>query len=430
MTKYQSILSLISDPSWQTATVIARVTSFRRMGNIAFSTVQSAEAKIQIVLKKDVTPNFKETCAAIQLGVHISVSGSRYVTSTNELSILADRVEIVQTANVGFPDKFHGLKSDETVQRKRYISTSTDLEAAAVFITRSKIIYNIRKFLIERHDYLEVETPTLMNAASGALAKPFITHSNSMDRDYFLRIAPEIHLKMMIAGGYPKIFEIGKNYRNEGISKQHLNEFSMIEWYEVGATYEDNKALFLKLIKYLLDTLGFYNQITPYDCGALDWNNIPTVLYRDLFAKHNLPLPDSLEPSVADELFKKTIRPTIWNPLIVQDYPARMSPLAARKTDDDSTACQWQLIVAGQEIVKCYNEETSPTIQRKSFEEQAAQRESGDEEAMMIDEEFLECLGFGVPSILSGLGIGIDRLVAILTDKRNIRDVVFSPLMG
>lgn len=429
MIKDRPIIELIRDPNWMEISTAGRVLSHKKMGSVCFGFVSDATSKIQYCIKRDTFPgDYKAVCNSVTRGQHIAISGIRFTTGTGELTINVTSLEVVQSACSGLGDKHSGIQDIETIYRARYKETAIDTEAAKVFLTGAKIVSFLRRYL-EDNGCVEFSTPILTKSSCGAAAKPFITHSNFFDKDYYLRIAPEIHLKMLLASGFDNVFEIGPQFRNESCDRQHQSEFTSLEFYRSYVDYQDNKVFFLKMLNGLLNQLGFYDQLTTYDGITLDWNNIPTVLYRDLFARHNLPSPDSLEPSVADELFKKTIRPTLQQPIIVEDYPARMSPLAARRAGDDSTANQWQLIVAGQELVKCYDELVDGKLQRKLLEDQMAQRANGDEEAMMIDEEFLECLDYGIPNC-SGLGLGISRLVAILTDKRNIRDVIFFPMMG
>lgn len=429
MIKDRPIIELIRDPNWTEISTAGRVLSFSKLGNISFGKIIDATGEFQFSLKKQsLGENYKTICSSITRGKHIAITGNRWTTGSGQDTIDVVSLTVVQEAHSGMADKWEGLADPEKVYRARYRETSIDVEAAKVFLTGAKIVSFLRRYL-EDNDCIEFSTPILTKSSCGAAAKPFVTRSNFFDKDYYLRIAPEIHLKMLLSAGFDNVFEIGPQFRNESCDRQHQSEFVSLEFYRSYVDYQDNKIFFLKMLERLLNRLGFVDQITTYDGITLDWNNIPTVLYRDLFVQHNLPSPDSLEPSVADELFKKTIRPLIIQPTIITDYPARMSPLSARKAGDDSTANQWQLIVVGQELAKCYDELVDGKLQRKLLEDQMAQRANGDEEAMMIDEDFLECLDYGVP-ICSGCGLGLSRLVAILTDKRNIRDVIFFPMMG
>lgn len=430
MIKDRPIIELISDPNWTEISTAGRVLSFSKLGNISFGKIIDATGEFQFSLKKQTLgESYKTICSSITRGKHIAITGNRWTTGSGQDTIDVVSLTVVQEAHSGMIGSWEGLNDPEKVYRARYRETSVDTEAAKVFLTQSKIIWAIRKFLIERHHFVEVETPILTSASCGASAKPFITHSESFDKDYYLRIAPEIALKTQLSGGFDKLFELGKSFRNEGNSRSHVNEILTIEWYQAYIDYLDNKVLFLELLGVLLNSIGFYDGLVPYNGGTLDFNNIPTVLYRDLFAAAGYDSPDTMSAQNADELFKKHIRPTLLSPVIVQDYPARMSPLAKRRDDDPNTAEQWQFIVDGVELCKCYTELVDPILQRQLLEDQMSQRDNGDAEAMMIDESFLSCMEYGIPNC-SGLGLGISRLVAILTDKRNIRDVIFFPMMG
>lgn len=424
-----TLLELNRLESWQEATTSARCLSFRRMGSIAFGTLQNAESKLQFAIKRDVFgDSYKELCASIIRGQFLQVTGTRWVTGTGELTLLATDIKILQANCSGLPDKQNGIQDEELIYRKRYMSTSTDLEAARVFLTNAKIISFFRRYL-EDENYIEFQTPILDIQASGAMARPFITHSNELDKDLYLRIATETSLKKLIIAGYERVFDIGQVFRNEGVSRSHSPEFLSLEYYEAFSSYVESKAFFLKMLHHLLNRIGFPDQITVYDGVELNWNDIRTVSYHSLFELHNLPSPDVLSAHDADELFKKTIRPTLIQPIVVIDYPSHMSPMAKRRDDNPAICEQWQLITCGWEIVKAYSELSDASLQRKILEEQMAQREGGDAEAMMIDEPFLEAMEYGLPPT-AGVGIGLSRLVAILTDKRNIRDVIFFPMMG
>ena len=408
-----------------------RVVSFRRMGNVAFGHIQDSFGKIQVCFRRDDMGGadiYKPLVSEIIIGCHIQVSGVIWDTSTGERSILVHQAKVLNRPMRGIPSTFYGVADDEVRLRKRYLETSIDVEAAAVFRLRSKIISTIRQILDEEK-FLEVDTPMLASQASGAMARPFVTHHNALDKDLYLRIAPETHLKMMMVGGFDKIYELGRSFRNEGLDRSHLQEFLSLEWYMAYANYQDNKELFNHFFDTLLIRLGFQKESVKWGDYDLNFEKIPTVKYRDLFSSAGLPSPDSMSSSEADEIFKKRIRPTLIQPVYVEDYPAHMSPMAARKGDDTSTVEQWQLIVGGWEIVKCYTELVDPVLQRTLLEEQAAHKAGGDEEAMMLDEGFLEALSVGCPPC-SGLGIGIERIICILANKQSLREATFFPMMG
>jgi len=407
----------------------ARVVGFRRMGNVSFGHIQDATGRIQFCIKKNSlhSPSeYKELVKSITNGCFLSLEGNIWFSKTGEKTVLVTSGAMLSRPVTPMPSKFYGIADEESLIRKRYLHTALDADAASTFLIRSKVISIIREFLTSS-DFLEVETPILSAQASGAIARPFITHHNALDKDFYLRIAPETYLKMMTAGGFNKVFEIGKSFRNEGLDRSHVQEFTSLEWYYAFADYQKNKHLFSSLIGRVLNVLGFDGGLVQRGDVKLDFSNIETKKYRELFEEYGLNGPDSYSSQEADDLFKKVIRPNIIQPLFVEDYPAHMSPMAARKPNDESTVEQWQLIVDGWEIAKCYTELIDPVLQRKLLEDQMQQRAEGDEEAMMIDEAFLEAMEYGMPP-QSGLGLGIDRLVCLLADKQTLRDVIYFPL--
>ena len=412
----------------ENAILNGRIISIRRMGKIAFGVISDATANLQFVIKKDIFgDSYKETCEIISRGKHVCLSGVRWTSQSGELSLLVHSIKVVQEATTNLPDKWDGLQDPETIYRKRWISTSTDLSAAQVFNLRCNLLKHIRIYLWDAN-FQEWETPILGTVASGAIATPFVTHHNDYDRDLFLRIAPEVNLKKVMTGGFSRIFEIGKSFRNEGSDRSHIQEFTSIELYAAYVNAQDNLRFFLDMLNYILVSLKFYDKKVQSGDVVLDFSTIKNVKYRELFEENGLQNPDSLSNAEADELFKKKIRPNLIQPTIVRDYPAHMSPMAERYEDDPNTAQQWQFIVCGWELVKCYTELTDPVLQRKLLEEQAKAKSSGESETMELDESFLEALEYGCPPC-SGLGLGIDRLVCILSGKKSLRDVIYSPIM-
>lgn len=410
-----------------------RVISISRMGNLLFGKIADYDGVIQFSLRKQTLgENYKAICNSFTRGMHIAIIGNRWTTSSGEITIDVTSLKVVQSSCSGLPDKHNGISDIEEIYRHRHKDISVNPEAAKVFLLRSKVIKTLRRYL-EDEDFIEFQTPILATQASGAIARPFVTKSNDLDKDLYLRIAPETSLKKLTTAGFDKVFELGVSFRNESNDKSHANEFTSLEFYRAYCDYQENKIFFLNMLDYLLETLDIGKDCRKIPFGddgtMLDFSTIQTVLYRDLFARHGLPSPDTMEPSEADEIFKKKIRPNLIQPVIIEDYPSRMSPMAKRRDDDPTTCEQWQMIIGGWEIVKCYTELVDEKEQRKILEEQMSQRASGDEEAMMIDEDFLEAMAWGMPP-QSGLGAGIDRLVAILANKRNLRDVIYFPMMG
>jgi lysyl-tRNA synthetase class 2 len=413
--------------------VIGRVLSYRKMGGVAFGHISdNSDTKIQFAFNKKMMDeaNFKEWSAIPHIGDIVAVTGEVWTTSTGEKTVLVNKgFQRLQKASVGFPDKWHGMTDPELVRRKRWLECATDPESRKLFRNRSKIISIIRSYL-EEQQFMEVETPILTPQASGAQARPFITHHNALDADFYLRIAPETYLKRMTVAGFDRVFEIGKQFRNEGIDPSHLQEFTSLEWYAAYWDYCDNMKLFRNMLYYLWkSTWSRFDDIGDLPRSKLDtWAQAPVVEYRQLFKEHTGCNPDDMSAKEADQLFKTAVRPKLIDPVFVTDYPAHMSPMAARHPNDPNTVQQWQFIVEGWEVVKCYTELTDPVLQRQLLEQQMQERANGDDEAMMIEEDYLECMEHGMPP-QSGCGVGIDRLISLLFGVPNLRDVVFFPTL-
>ena len=410
--------------------VAGRVLSYRKMGGVAFGHISdNSDVKIQFAFNKKMMDevNFKEWSAIPRIGDIVSIEGEVWTTSTGERTVLANKgFQRLQKASVGFPDKWHGMTDPELVRRKRWLECATNPEARQLFRNRSNLIRFIRTYMEEK-DFMEVETPVLTPQASGAQARPFVTHHNALDADFYLRIAPETYLKRMTAAGFDRVFEIGKQFRNEGIDPSHLQEFTSLEWYASYWDYSDNMKFFRNMLAYLWKQFAFQNN-HDVKLKLEAWLKAPVVKYRDLFMEHTGRNPDDMSAKDADLLFKTAVRPKLIDPIFVIDYPAHMSPMAARCENDVKTVQQWQFIVDGWEVVKCYTELTDPVLQRQLLEEQMQERANGDDEAMMIEEDFLECMEHGMPP-QSGCGIGIDRMVSLLFGVTNLRDVVFFPTL-
>jgi lysyl-tRNA synthetase class 2 len=354
------------------------------------------------------------------------------------------------------PEKWHGLQDKEAIYRQRYLDILSNHESFKRFQFRSRFVQELRKFYWSE-GFTEIETPILQNTASGALAKPFTTHHNAYATDVYLRIAPEIHLKEAIIGGFDRVFEIGRVFRNEGTDSSHLQDFTMVEHYVACWDYKMNMEFMEKMLRYIIEkTCGgtvvgipdANGNITEIDFGK-EW---PQSTMRDLIKKYaNIDISahqtaDDLQQEIdskkiklenaeglgrgnlIDMLYKKTVRPHIINPLWLIDHPADVSPLARPKDDEPMNTERFQLVVNGWEIVNGYSELTDPNIQESRFAEQAKAKAGGDDEAMAKDDEFVEALEHGMPPT-SGMGMGVDRLVALLTQQSNLRDVVLFPLM-
>jgi lysyl-tRNA synthetase class 2 len=445
----------------ETVHLAGRIVLWRSFGSLAFGQLQDRSGKVQISLNKREldTARFKAWAKGISLGDFVGVRGHLWTTDKGERTVAVEDLTILNKAVQSMPDKWAGISDTELRYRKRYLDLLVNDESRRRFLVRSQVIERIRAFLNE-HDFLEVETPMLQAAASGAAARPFSTHHNALDRDFYLRISPETYLKRVVAGGFERVYELGRNFRNEGLDSSHLQEFTMLEWYVGYWDYRDNMAFVQDLIiDVVQSTLGTL-QVT-YGGNELDFSAPwPEIDYRDAVREHTgvdlavvtdvdalkaalrdagmlgalgLDDPDALAQQVSyaglvDLLYKRTVRPGLVQPCFLVHHPAELVPLARRSDDDPAVLDMFQVVVNGWEIVKAYSELIDPVEQRARLEEQVALREAGDDETMMMEEDFIECMEHGMPP-MSGLGLGIDRFVALLTDASTLRDVVLFPQM-
>lgn len=399
-----------------------RIIQFRRQGGIAFGQLSDSSGICQFAFKKSdfASPElFVEACAKGKIGSIIKLVGKVGKTSTGMWTLFATEIEVYRESLRGFPDKWNGV-SEETSRRHRFLECITNIDAREIVHERNRLLKSLRN-VMEAKKFVEVETPVLAQHASGAIARPFKTHSNAHDKDMYLRIAPETYLKRMVAGGFDRVFEIGKNFRNEGEDSSHLPEFSVVEWYSAYYNYMDN----LKLFQQFLREYAFKSKAAE-ESGI--YKESPEIIsYKDLLFDSSLSHSEFLTMSAhdMDTYFKKEIRPKIIEPTYVIDYPAKLSPMAKRTESDESIVEQWQFIMNGHEIAKCYTELTDPVLQRKLLEEQAIQKNGG-AEAMDLEEDFLATMEWGMPP-MSGLGMGIDRLLQIVLKKNSLKDVVFFP---
>lgn len=395
------------------------VVAARRMGKIAFVKVVDNAKQIQVVLNQNqLGDEYKQIMSNIALGVHARFSGNPCVTSTKEKSIYVTVVAMIKTDITPFPDKWNGISHDEK-RRLRYQDALVNPQVHNVIRSRAKLINVIRNFLSNR-DFIEVDTPILHSVSAGAAARPFTTHCNALDGDFFLRIAPETYLKRMTAGGFHKLFEIGKQFRNEGIDSSHMPEFTSCEWYEAYTDCYDQMANF-SLLLIELRKAGF-----TIGNGDEDLISLPYYDYMELYNQYSPISFQETPQNMVDENFKKYVRPNLAKMCFVANYPAFLAPLAKRNENNPEIAEMWQFIWNGFEVVKCYTELTDAIEQRKLLEAQMAERVNGNDEAMMLDEAFLEAMEFGMPP-QAGLGLGIDRLLALSLGIDDIRDVVFFP---
>lgn len=400
-----------------------RVTLFRKQGGVSFGQFsdKGGTLRAQFMLsKRDLgEESYKKLTSEIKLGCYVELSGKKIRSSTNMPTLLVTKGRVLASPMIPFPDKFAGV-SDETARKQKYLASWFDNKHVASARIRADL-YRVLRSVLDDYGFLEVETRTMGAAASGAMANPFVTHHKALDRDMFLRIAPETSLKMAVAGGLPMVYEIGRNYRNEGIDPTHLQEFSAVEWYAAYWNYMDNLELFRN---FLIELNGFFNDtygtMTPFS------SNFEVVSYRELMGREygSGEWETKLTATECDRFFKENVRSKITNGVVVTDYPAHLSPMAKRKDNDPNTVEQWQYIYNEAELVKCYTELTDPVLQRQLLEEQARQKANGDEETMMVDEAFLTAMEHGMPP-MSGLGMGLDRVVAILSGIDDLRDCVW-----
>ncbi len=439
------------EPGTETDTVVTvagRLMLRRVQGKLAFGTLQDGSGRIQLFGLAASTPDFAGFCD-LSLGDWIGVRGIVMTTKRGELSVRVDEWTLLAEARRSFPDKWHGITDPDTRYRQRYVDLWVSEEAEALR-TRSRIVHLVRRFL-EGRDFVEVETPMFHPIPGGATARPFVTHHNALDLDLYLRIAPELYLKRLIVGGMERVFEVGRVFRNEGLSTRHNPEFTMMELYQAYADYGDMMELTEQLVAHLAEEVCGTTTIV-YDGRELDlappWRratldeliaehagleisvDTPLDELRGICDRHDIPWKDGDGPgTLLLEIYEKTTEAHLWGPLFVMDYPQEVSPLARVHRERPGYTERFEAVVAGRELANAFSELVDPDDQRARFEEQARRAAAGDPEAMpVIDEDYIRALEYGLPPT-GGLGIGIDRLVMLLTDTTTIRDVILFPTL-
>jgi lysyl-tRNA synthetase class 2 len=444
-----------------TVSVAGRIMAIRAQGKAGFATLQQEGARLQIYVRLDaVGEQAFALYKLLDLGDHIGVTGYLFRTRTGELTVHVEKLTFLAKAMLAMPEKFHGLADVELRYRQRYVDLFANLDAREVFVKRAKVLRALRTFFDSR-GYLEVETPMMQQIAGGAAARPFTTHHNALDMDLFLRIAPELYLKRLVVGGLDRVYEINRNFRNEGVSTQHNPEFTMLEFYQAYANYKDLMDLTEELMAFVAREVNG-TTVTEFNGNTIDlaqWQRLtmreaiiqfwpkagptpttedfeaPTAVRELVFrlqaADENIAHPDYPKASTGKliyNMFEAVVEPNLIQPTIIYDYPTEVSPLSKQKPDDPAHVERFEFFAGGFELGNAFSELNDPVEQKKRFEDQLAQRAAGDDEAHQMDEDYVRALAYGLPPT-GGEGIGIDRLVMLLTGSKSIRDVILFPLM-
>jgi lysyl-tRNA synthetase class 2 len=436
--------------------VAGRIISLRYFGKLAFGHLYDVDGKVQFAVQKNKIGDkkFEDLKRLIDLGDFIGVEGEMITTKTGEKTIDIDNFTFLTKTLRPLPEKWHGISDPEIRLRKRYLDLISSEESRIRFIKRTQIIRTIRNYL-DDNGFTEIDTPVLTNKATGALARPFLTHHNALDIDIYLRIAPETYLKRAIAGGFDRVYEFARSFRNEGMDASHLPDFTLLEYYCAYWNYVDNMNFTEALFKHLLQTVNGGLTVT-YEGTEIDFSgDWPRYTFRELIMKdcgvdidkfdtrealmkeidrQGIRFETDVEISKAgrgtliDLLYKKVSRPQLIKPTFITGHPLDLSPLARKNDSNPLTVDRFQLVVNGWEVVNAYSELVDPVDQTERFKQQAEARAHGDKETMDVDYDFLQCMEFGMPPI-SGWGMGIDRIVALITNASTLRDVVLFPLM-
>ncbi|GAB3055518.1 lysine--tRNA ligase [Salinicoccus sesuvii] len=441
----------LADKESESTTVIAgRLMTKRGKGKAGFAHIQDIKGQLQLYVRKDqVGDEAFDIWNQADLGDIVGVKGVMFKTNTGELSVKAQEFTLLTKALRPLPDKYHGLKDVEERYRRRYLDLITSEDSKDTFIKRSRIIQEMRNYLNQR-GFLEVETPMMHTIAGGAQARPFVTHHNALDMELFMRIAIELHLKRLIVGGMEKVYEIGRVFRNEGVSTRHNPEFTMIELYEAYANFHDIMDLTEEMVAHIakhvngttvieyggeeIDLTPQWRRVHMVDAvkeqTGVDFYEVKTdAEAHELAEAHGIEVKSTMKYGhILNEFFEQKVEETLIQPTFIFGHPIEISPLAKQNPEDPRFTDRFELFIVGREHANAFTELNDPIDQRKRFEAQVAEKEAGNDEAHEMDEDFLESLEYGMPPT-GGLGIGIDRLIMLLTDSASIRDVLLFPYM-
>lgn len=435
----------LAEPRVQ-ATICGRIQTARRMGKAGFMHLQQLGERLQVYIKKDaISERDFALYQLLDIGDIIGVTGYLFRTRTGELSVHAETLTFLSKTLLGMPEKWHGLEDVETRYRQRYLDLIANADVQKTFVTRAKIVSSLRRQL-ESRGFVEVETPMMQPLYGGAAARPFVTHHNTLDIDLYMRIAPELYLKRLIVGGLDRVYEINRNFRNEGISTHHNPEFTMLEFYQAYTDYKGLMDLSVELLcQTATDATG--SPVVEYDGATLDFSQIRRLTIREAVMEF---WPDAAtRPSMENvrdpewllrnshkknpgeclvEIFERVAESKLIAPTIIYEYPVETSPLSKNNLEDPAFVDRFEIFAAGMEIGNAYTELNDPQEQRRRFEMQLGMLERGDEEAHRMDEDYVRALCYGMPPT-GGEGIGIDRLTMLLTNSKSIRDVILFPLL-